>query len=117
MPMRKSHLRLMIAAAVLALPAAYGQDKLKGLEMDVMQPGETPAQATATIDLPVQGNAARNAGAANAADAHDNAAANSQDNVELAHGKKSGNGNNPDHPGPPAARPSAPQRPEIRPPR
>jgi hypothetical protein len=95
---------LAFAAAVLAVPAAHAQDKLQGLEMDVMQPGQTPAQATSTIALPPQASTAAhgNNGAAQAADAHDNASANGQDNAEQAREKKDhSHPTHPEHPAPP----------------
>lgn len=104
--MRK--LRRAVLAAALTLPAAWAGDRLKGLEMDVMLPGETPLEAVAAISLPMPANAAPQA----AADAHDNAAAASQENLEQAQ-KRNGNARRPAPPGP---RP-APQRLQVRPPR
>jgi hypothetical protein len=99
-------LRRAALTMALTLPAtAWAGDRLKGLEMDVMLPGETPLEAVAAISLPVPANAAP----AVAADARDNAAAASQENLEQAQ-KRNGAAR---HPAPPTPRP-APQRLHVR---
>jgi hypothetical protein len=56
--MRKVYLYPLVAGAVLGLATAHAQGVLQGLEMDVMEADESPAQATARIALPGAGNAA-----------------------------------------------------------
>lgn len=57
--MRNVYLSLVVAGtAALVLATAHAQGVLQGLEMDVMEADESPAQATARIALPGAGNAA-----------------------------------------------------------
>jgi hypothetical protein len=56
--MRSVKLHLLVACAALGLSNARAEGLLQGLEMDVMDAGETAAQATSRIALPQAGNVA-----------------------------------------------------------
>jgi hypothetical protein len=56
--MRSGNLHLLVACAALGVSSARAEGLLQGLEMDVMDAGETAAQATSRIALPRAGNVA-----------------------------------------------------------
>jgi hypothetical protein len=55
--MRRVNLYLLVAGAALGLSTAHAEGVLQGLQMDVMDPDETAAEATARIALPRPGSA------------------------------------------------------------
>jgi hypothetical protein len=88
--MRKVRILPFALAVALSFSAAQAGDKLKDLEMDVMQPEQTPEQAASKIQLPGhatgQGQGQDNPGQG-ASDARDNAGANGQSVAEQAQSK------------------------------
>ncbi len=123
--MRNTRTRRLLTAGLLAAAAAQAEDKLKGLEMDVMQSSETPDQATARIALPGASGSAASGAAASAqaaSNARDNGSDHGQEVSEQAqqHNQTKAKGGPPaGHPTPPGhaaatapATPAPPSRPE-----
>jgi hypothetical protein len=105
---------LCAMALVFAAPLAHAGDRLDGLEMDVMQPDETPQHAVSQIALPQHASttgATHSAfGLQTANDARENGGANGQDVSEQARDGHGSNGQSvaeqarqhqPEHPTPP----------------
>lgn len=109
----RNHL-LLCAIALIVAPLAHAGDRLDGLEMDVMQPDETPEHATSQIALPQHASttgASRAAfGLQTANDARENGGVNGQEISEQARDGHGSDGQSvaeqarqrqPEHPQPP----------------